>query len=88
MTEPMSDEVLADYERGFEAEGELRGVDTCREIRRLRQERLEDSLRLVKSLREAIRKDRETMEDVAGEMEEQGLTGRWTQMLRARVEAK
>ena len=37
MREPMSDEVLADYERGFEAEGELRGVETCREIRRLRE---------------------------------------------------
>ncbi len=36
MTEPMSNDVLADYERGFAAEGELRGVDACREIRRLR----------------------------------------------------
>lgn len=38
MTEPMPDDVLADYERGFAAEGELRGVDACREIRRLRHQ--------------------------------------------------
>jgi len=37
--EPMTDEVLNDYLRGFEAEGELRGIDCCREIRRLREER-------------------------------------------------
>ena len=37
MTKPITDDVLADYERGFAAEGELRGMDTCREIRRLRQ---------------------------------------------------
>ena len=37
MDKPMSDEVLADYERGFEAEGELRGTHACREIRQLRK---------------------------------------------------
>lgn len=37
MSKPMSDDVLADYERGFAAEGELRGLDACQEIRRLRQ---------------------------------------------------
>lgn len=37
MTKPMSDEVLADYERGFAAEGELRGTHACEEIRRLQR---------------------------------------------------
>jgi aspartate aminotransferase-like enzyme len=37
LSKPMSDEVLADYEQGFEAEGELRGTHACQEIRRLRQ---------------------------------------------------
>ena len=60
MTKPMSDEVLADYERGFEAEGELRGLDACQEIRRLRQ-----MLEVVRgTLKETIRGHEAAMREV------------------------